>query len=436
MLLFSQIIGRSVIDAKGTTLGRLKDLVASGGSYPVIKALVIEGSNHQRFAVAWEQVAKISSNRVLLNETKRHIVLYEVDRSDLLLSERVLDRQLIDVDGHRVGRVNDVQLGKANSHYRVLAIDPSTRGLLRRLGVDRAASLVGIRPEDHLVPWENLQPLEEPNSGLQVKMPGHDIPRIHPSDLADILEQLSVRESSSLIEAMDDEEAADTLEEISSRRQVQILRDMDSDRAADILEEMAPNEAADVLADMPASKAAELLSLMEKKESLEVRELLAYPEDSAGGIMTTEYVSMPETLTVRDAMRKLRKSAKEVENVYCIYIVNSLEEEQLIGTISLRDLLSSSSDRPLGQVADRSAITVRLNDRQETVAQVIAKYNLLAVPVLDEEGRLQGIVTVDEAMDVLLPAAWRKRLPRMFASVQPNGTEQDCSRSGEIGVRR
>lgn len=421
MLLFSQIIGRSVTDAKGTALGRLKDLIASGGSYPTITALVVEGGNHQRFTVAWEQVSGVSTNKITLNVTKRHIVLYEVDDAEISLSEQVMDRQLLDVDGHRIGRVNDIQLGKTNSHYRVLAIDPSTRGLLRRLGIEKAVTFVGIRPEDQLIPWSNLQLTGGANSELQVKVPGHAISKIHPSDLADLLEQLSIRESSSLIEAMDDEEAADTLEEISARRQVQILRDMDSARAADILEEMAPNDAADVLADMPASKAAELLALMEKKESLEVRELLAYPEDSAGGIMTTEYVSMPETLTVRDAMRRLRKTAKSVEHVYYVYVVNNPEEEQLIGTISLRELLSSSSDRTLAEIADRSAPTVQLSDSQETVAQVIAKYDLLAVPVLDDQERLQGIVTVDEAMDVLLPAAWRKRLPRMFTRVSPNG---------------
>jgi magnesium transporter len=421
MLLFSQMIGRAVIDAKGTTLGRLKDLVASGGSYPSIKALVVEGASQQRFVVAWEQVGEVSPTRVGLNETKRHIILYDLDERDILLSEQVLDRQLTDVDGHKVGRVNDIQLGKTNSHYRVLAVDPSTRGLLRRLGVDRAISFVGIRPEDQLVPWENLQLMGDPTPGLQVKVPGRAIPKIHPSDLADILEQLSVRESSSWIEAMDDEEAADALEEVSARRQVQILRDIDSERAADILEEMAPNDAADLLADLPAAKAAELLSLMETEESLEVRELLAYPEDSAGGIMTTEYLSMPESLTVRDAMRRLRRAAKVVENVYYIYVVNNPEEERLIGTISLRELLSSSSGRTLGEVADRTPITVKLNDEQETVAQVIAKYDLLAVPVVDAEGRLQGIVTVDEAMDVLLPAAWRKRLPRMFGQASPNG---------------
>ncbi|MHB8993390.1 MAG: PRC-barrel domain-containing protein, partial [Chloroflexota bacterium] len=216
MLLFSQIIGRPVVDANGTPLGRLKDLIASGGSYPVVKALVVEGLNRQRFAVAWEQVANIQQANVRLSVTKRYIVLYDSEPGDVLLSEQVLDRQLTDVEGHKVGRVNDIQLGQTNSHYRVLAVDPSTRGLFRRLGIDRAISLVGIRPEDHLVPWEKLQPVQEPVPSLQIRVPRSTIPRLHPSDLADIIDQLSVRESSSLIEAMDDETAADTLEEVSS----------------------------------------------------------------------------------------------------------------------------------------------------------------------------------------------------------------------------
>ncbi len=421
MLLISQMIGRPVVDSKGTILGRLKDLVASGGRYPVVKALLVEGVNRQRFAVVWEQVAEIQG-RVQLNDTKRHLVLYEVERGDVLLSEQVLDRQLTDVGGHRVGRVNDIQLGKTNSHYRVLAIDPSARGLLRRLNLDRAASLVGIRPGDQLIPWESLELVADPlevaegmsKPFLRLTAPSAAIPRVHPSDLADIVDQLSVRESSSLIEAMDDETAADTLEEVSSRRQAQILREIDSSKAADILEEMGPNDAADVLADLPASKAQELLSLMEKEESEDVKELLAYPEDTAGGIMTTEYVSLSESLTVREAVERLRESARAVENVYNIYVVDSSENERLVGTISLRDLIIAAPDHTLAEVVDHSPITVHPHDKQETVAQVIAKYNLLSVPVVGDQNRLQGIVTVDDAMDILLPATWRRQLPRMF----------------------
>ncbi len=417
MLLFSQIVGRPVVDAKGTVLGRLRDLVAAGGSYPVIKGLVVEGLSKQRFAVAWEQVQEIQG-KVALKVTKRHTVLYELEPGDILLGEQVMDRQLTDIHGTKVGRVNDIQLAKPNSHYRVLAIDPSARGLLRRLGVDRAASLVGIRLEDHLIPWEKLQLSQDPAPTLQITTPRSSIPRVHPSDLADIVEQLSVGEGADLIEAMDDETAADTLEEVSSRRQVQILRDIDSSKAADILEEMGPDEAADVLGDMPAHKAAELLSLMEEEESQEVKELLTYPDDTAGGIMTTEYISLPETLTAREAMRTLRKTAKEVENVYTLFVVDNPEEEHLVGTIALRDLIIAPSTQPLSELVDRSPVTVRVHDDPETVARLIAKYNLLAVPVVDDQNRLQGVITVDDAMDILLPAAYRKRLPRVFTTAR------------------
>jgi len=414
MLLFSQILGRPVVDAKGITLGKLKDLIASGGRYPIIKALVVDGPNRQRFAVPWEQVAEIQG-RMELKVAKRQLAPYETEPGDILLSEQVLDRQLTDLHGLKVGRVNDVQLAKPNGRYRVLAIDPSARGLLRRLGVDRAVSLVGIRPESHLIPWEKVNLLQDPTPTLQITVPSGTIPRIHPSDLADIVEQLSVSESADLIEAMDDETAADTLEEVSSRRQVQILGDMDSSRAADILEEMGPDEAADVLGDMPAKKAAELLSLMDEDESQDVKELLAYPENTAGGIMTTEYISLPESLTVQDAMERLREAAREVDYVYSLYVVDHPEEEHLIGTLTLRDLIIAAPSQTLAELADRSPVTVRVTDRQELVAKVIAKYNLLAVPVVDDLNRLQGVVTVDDALDILLPVAYRKRLPRMFS---------------------
>ncbi|MCL4533867.1 MAG: CBS domain-containing protein [Bacteroidetes bacterium] len=421
MLLFSQILGRPVVDAKGISLGKLKDLIASGGRYPMIKALIVDGPNHTRLALAWAQVDDIQ-DRVELKVSKREVVPYETEPGDIFLSEQVLDRQLTDLHGLKVGRVNDVQLAKPNGHYRVLAIDASARGLLRRLGVDRAVSLVGIRPQDHLIPWEKVNLLQDPTPTLQITVPSSTIPRIHPSDLADIVEQLSVSESADLIEAMDDETAADTLEEVSSRRQIQILRDMDSARAADILEEMGPDEAADVLGDMPAKEAAKLLSLMDEDESQDVKELLAYPEDTAGGIMTTEYISLLGSLTVQEATERLRDLAREVDYVYSLYVVDRPEEERLIGTLTLRDLIIAAPSQTLSELMNRSPVTVRVTDRQEVVAKVIAKYNLLAAPVVDNLNRLQGVVTVDDAMDILLPVAYRKRLPRMFSHVTAGGT--------------
>ncbi len=246
-------------------------------------------------------------------------------------------------------------------------------------------------------------------------IPQTQLADLHPADIADVLEQLEPEERVALFGTLEDVLAADTLEEFEPDYQASMLQAVGDERASSILDKMPPDEVADILGDLPDEQAEHLLSLMDQVEAEDVRKLLRYPEDSAGGIMTTEYISLPESLTVREALERLREAARAVENVYCIFVVERPEDERLIGTISLRDLIIASPDRTLAEVVDHAPITVHVHDKQETVAQVIAKYNLLSVPVVDDQDRLQGVVTVDDAMDILLPASWRRQLPRMFA---------------------
>jgi Mg/Co/Ni transporter MgtE len=214
---------------------------------------------------------------------------------------------------------------------------------------------------------------------------------------------------------MDDETVAEALEEVAPEKQVSLLQEMTSARAADILEEMDPDDAADVLGDMSEEKQLELLREMEPEERVEVRELLGYPEYSAGGIMTTEYLAVPVTYSAAQAMERLRAEANEVDVIDYMYVVTDMESEELLGVLSLRDLIVSRPETPVSQLMKEDPVSLRTEDDQEHAARVIAKYNLLAVPVVDAQNRLQGIVTVDDAIDIILPTAWKKRLPRVFA---------------------
>jgi Mg/Co/Ni transporter MgtE len=214
---------------------------------------------------------------------------------------------------------------------------------------------------------------------------------------------------------MDDETAAEALEEVAPEKQVSLLQEMESARAADILEEMDPDDAADVLGDMSAEKQQELLGAMQPAERGEVRELLGYPEDTAGGIMTTEYLAVPVSFTVAQTMARVRAAAREVDVINYIYVVADMQSEELLGVVSLRDLIVASPETPIRQLMNDDPVTLRVDDGQEHAARVIAKYNLVAAPVVDDRHRLQGIVTVDDAIDIILPTAWKKRLPRVFA---------------------
>ena len=276
-----------------------------------------------------------------------------------------------------------------------------------------------------LAVWENgyrhitnsKRPIVKPADlqGIKLRVPHESLAKLHPADIAEIVEELSINEGVALLETMDDETAAEALEEVAPEKQVSLLQEMESARAADILEEMDPDDAADVLGDMSEEKQQELLGAMQPAERGEVRELLGYPEDTAGGIMTTEYLAVPVSFTVAQTMERLRAAAPEVDVINYIYVVADMQAEELLGVVSLRRLIVASPQTPIRQLMNDDPVTLHVDDGQEHAARVIAKYNLVAAPVVDARNRLQGIVTVDDAIDIILPTAWKKRLPRVFA---------------------
>jgi Mg2+ transporter MgtE len=314
-----------------------------------------------------------------------------------------------------VVRVNDLQLARTNGHYRLIGVDISGQALLRRLGIQQVASKFGIRPRENFIRWEDVDTLGSETDGLKLRVSHENLARLHPADLAEIVDQLSVQEGVALFEGMDDEVAAEALEEVDPARQLSLLEGMESEKAADILEEMDPSSAADVLAEMSDEKATELLALMEREESEDVKELLSYREDSAGGIMTTDYVAVPETWTAAQIMDNLRATASDIDVIHYIFVVTDLETETLVGVLTLRDLILATPAAAASEFMNRDVVTVHPDDDQDYAAKLIAKYNVLAIPVIDDDGRLKGIVTVDDAIDIILPTAWKKRLPRLFA---------------------
>ena len=215
-----------------------------------------------------------------------------------------------------------------------------------------------------------------------------------------------------VVEALEDEVAADTVEEMHPDFQATLLTDMDERKAAALLSEMDPDDAADLLADLPEEKAAALLASMRRKEARDVKSLLQYEEDTAGGIMTTEYVAFPPGLTAGEAIDLLRRLEPDAETIYYLYVVD--DDGHLVGAFSLRDLILAWRDNKVSDFMETHLISVRDDASLEEVAQVVAKYNLLAVPVIDENNVMKGIITVDDAIDITLPLTWKKRLPKIF----------------------
>jgi Mg/Co/Ni transporter MgtE len=355
----------------------------------------------------------LDDGAVILSTAFAHTPTFEPPPDELSLARQVMDHQIIDVNGIRVVRVNDLQLAPSDGTYRLVGVDISTAGLLRRLGAGRMLNALGVHLTPKAIAWEAIEPVESGTAGVKLKVSHEDLAKLHPSDIAQIISQLDQHHVHEVLETLDDEAAADTIQEVSPDLQLALIRGMEPDRAADILEEMEPDDAADILGDLEPEKAQDLLNRMEAEEADDVRELLTYEDDTAGGLMTNDVVTVPPDVTAEEAIGLVRSQAAEMDNVYYVYVVD--EGEHLLGELSLRELIVAHPNTSIGRVMHRELIRGRLDDSQEEIARMIAKYNLLSLPIVDDQGRLKGIVTVDDAMDVILPDDWKARLPRIYA---------------------
>ncbi len=409
----SEIIKKPVLDPKGEDLGRVKDLVIiKGDPLPRVSALIIERKK-KLFRLDWVDLnifnKKIISSRVYKDSLKP----YELDENDLLMLRDILDKQIVDANGAKVVRVNDVKLEGYNGEAILIAVDVGMRGILRRLGIERGSeeflSFIKSSLPFNLISWNYIQPLRPKLSAITLTVPRQMLTELHPADLADIISQVSREEGAHLFKNLDIETAAETLPELNTEMQADIINAMDTAKAADIIEEMPPDEAADILSDLPTEKAKELLESIEKEDAEDIQELLGHEEDTAGGLMTNEYIACPPDMTVANALERFRTEAKEVETVYYIYVLD--QEEKLKGVLSLRDMLLAEQSSTLSEIMETNLKTVSPGEDEMVVAEIVSKYNLLALPVVDENGYMHGIISVDDIIDVLLPTA-RKRTRR------------------------
>ena len=416
MVFLSELLGAEVVDVEQRRVGRVRDVTATViEPYPVVTGIVV--SRRKAAILPWSSVRTFAGREVALRSTAGNLPTVPANEADIWLGRDVLDKQVIDTDGRRVVRVNDLQLVESGGKMLLVGADIGIRGLLRRLGLEGLGkSVVRLFRRDLpmvLVSWDVVQPLqgEAGPDAVHLRISGKRISKLHPADIADIVEELSAHERSAIFAQLSDEMAAETLEELDPDDQRSVIENMDSERASEILEEMGPDEAADLLADLSEDRARELLELMETSDAEDVRELLSFPEDTAGGLMTTEYVSVAVGLTAQECIEALRVLEPEAEHVYYVYVID--QEEHLNGVLSLRDLIVAKPATPIAEFIRRDVVTVKLDANRDEVAAVMAKYNLMALPVVDEEDCLRGIITVDDALESVLPEGVKRRLPKL-----------------------
>jgi len=416
----SDLMRMNVLDRDGAALGRLRDIgVRFGETFPLVTSLVVRRrGQREALIVPWSAVRSVSQESITLLHRVAELEPTQTESDEVMLAASVLDRQIVDIEGHRVVRVNDLKLGSVQGRVRLIAAGVGTRSLLRRLNLEGLAlrlwSWFGRRPHERLISWEHVHALEPTSQQLRLGLEREKLRRLNPADLADILGELSALDRAAVVASLDEETAAAAMQEMEFDLQKSVLDAVESEKAADILEEIDPDDAADLVGDLPKERADELLGLMEPEEASDVKELLKYPDDSAGGLMTPEYVTVPAGITSQQAIEHLRRVGDEAETIYYCYVVENANH--LVGVLSLRDLIVSPPGKLIDDIMARDLITVPPLASQEEVAHLISRYNLLAIPVVDAGRNLLGIVTVDDAIDALLPTRWKKRLPKVFSA--------------------
>ncbi len=408
------MLGRPIYDARNEKIASIRDVLVRYGSedYPPVIGVVAR-FQRRNFFIPQRNIAALGENGVQMSSAKLDLTPFERREGEVLLAKDVLDNQLIDVDGKRVVRVNDVQLISTGDKWRVSGADVSFQGFLRRLmpkgfyGSDRIVEVLDWADVGYLA-------TDTATATVQLKSSKDKLSRLHPVEIAQLAETLSPIHRTEVVESLDDEVAADTLEEMSTEAQARILEIIDRERAADLLEEMSPDDAVDVLGELSDEKAKELFDLMEVDERADVEELMRFEHDTAGGLMTTEFVVFPQDLTVGEAIARLREMAETPNMIYYLYVVDVEGSWKLRGLLSLRSLILSDPSVMLRDVMRTDFRSAHPDDSAEDVASIISEYNLLALPVIDDEGDIAGIVTVDDAMEILLPRGIHRRVPRVF----------------------
>lgn len=410
----SDLVGRPATLGT-TTVGKVVDFVVGkpDAVFPQVDGLVIKTAQGMLFAPI-ESVADVDSHgTVMLTLAPQEPAPPE--HEELYLVADLLDKQIVDVDGRKVVRINDIELANAGGRLRVVAADVGIAGLLRRLGFrsfgERWLRRIANVPRS-MIAWDSVAPIRDVNpSQVRLSVKESRLSRLHPSELAEIIGDLSSREAAAVVGQLDDETAADAFEHLDTDTRKNLIDDLGTERAADIIEEMDADDAADLLAELPEAQQSELLAEMNAYTAQELRELVKYPEDTAGGLMTTDYVWIYPHRTTEATIQKIREIGPASEFIYYLYVLD--REDHLLGALTLRTLLLSLPTAFIERIMETDLVTVGPYAPAVDVASTIAKYDLLAVPVIDDDGKMLGIVTVDDAIDAIMPDDIVKKLPHI-----------------------
>jgi len=410
-LYLSNLIGSKLYHVNGIKIGRIKDVIVDitplqhdESIRPRIVAIKLKIRRKTRYLDARFIVVHKNMFGYEFKATELALQDFDLTENKLFLVDDVMDKQLVDINGRKLVRVNDVRLVSLESSIFVIAVDVGVEGLLRRLGIafplKNLFRLFRISLPSKFILWDDVEAVDFSTSKITLSKPYSKLHQLHPSDLADIIEELGKTTRTDIFSSLDEEKAADVLEEMETFAQIDIIERLPLDKAADVLEKMPADEVADILDELDKEKAELLLNEMDKESSEEVRELLEYEDNQVGSIMTNDFLIFKEEMTVEETLIELRSQKPEADVVYSLYVTD--KKERLISTVSLRDLVISEPETRLRSIMKRNPPKVFDEDKIDSLAEIISRYNLLAIPVIDKEHKMQGMVVIDDIVEDLL----------------------------------
>ena len=410
MLFATEIVGAAAYDAQEHFVGRVREFFVEPAEQPNrISHFLISRGRFQPLVAKYDQVSKVAPGRIDLNVSERALDAYKPNEGWLAVQKDLLDQQIIDTEGRKVVRVNDVDLAeqRTNAHVelRIARVDVGLPGAMRRLlqGIAPSAlihKLQGKLPQ-RSIRWEFVNLIEpDPLRRVKLRITHEKLEDLHPADLAEMMEELSAAERQGIIASLDEETAAQVLAELDERLTTQIVEKLDPEKAADILEEMAPDAAADLLADLPKETSEELLEEMPNLEADEVRELLSYDPATAGGMMNTDFAYVSEASSREDVLEWLRKQEFNLEQLDTIVLVN--DKAKFSGTVPVARMLLASPEQLMEELKTEPLVSITADANEKDVFELFDKYNLRMLTVIDEENRPIGTVTVDDVVSRLV----------------------------------
>ena len=403
----------TVVDAGGVELGELLDVLALVSSEPALVTAFIVGRDDEQLRASWEQVGEIDvdGRRLVLNVPAAELAAASLSGEEIALVDSVLDNQVLDVERRKFIRVQDVLLDVSDDRLVVAGVDASSGAVMRRMGLGFLSRRLAARAGD-FVAWGDVNLISVRLSRANFIEAFTEIAKLHPADLADVIGQVGPRQRAAVLAALNAPLAADTLEEMDPEIVSAALVEMPRRRAAAVIKHIEPDDAADMLADLPDEVVEEILARLPADLALALRGLASHPEHSAGALMTTHVVALPGALGAAEALARIREQQPSDTALAAIFVVD--DEHRLLGALGLPELVLAAPGQTLAELMDSEWPRATVDTEEDEVGRLMTKYDLLALPVTDDDGRLIGIVTLDDALDAIVPADWKKRLPRLF----------------------